>query len=464
MSISQQLQLKQNQTLVMTPQLQQAIKILELSNLELASYLETEILTNPLLTMEEPDVNAEEVKPEEDESEDFDEAWSEESMSDRVTPTRNEYKGPGENSLDRIEALPASLKEHLLSQLSTDIQDPTDKLIGSFLIGILEETGYFPADFQDQVKKLGSNPLRIEETLKQLQQFDPPGVFARNLAECLKLQLSDRKTLTKHMQDVLDNLDLFEQGEIEKLLKVCAITKDHLREIMTEIRLCDPKPGLQFATYEHGQVIPDVILKGNQEEGWRLKLNDHTLPRVLIDETYYADLKKGKCQSSYVSERHNAASGLIKAMNQRAKTIMAVTEQILLIQNEFFENGIHSLKPMTLQDVARVTGLHESTISRVTTNKYIQTPRGTFELKFFFTSSIYSLHQEDEMSSSAVRERIKEIILKEDKDKPLSDDQLVKVLNAEGTLVARRTITKYRESLDIPSSFQRKRRYACELV
>jgi RNA polymerase sigma-54 factor len=465
MSISQQLEQKQSQTLVMTPQLQQAIKILELSNLELASYLETEILTNPLLTFNEHDVDAEDIKPEEDqgEAEDFDDIWSEESMSDRISPTRKEALPGRENSLDRIEALPASLREHLLSQLATDVADPVDKLIGSFLIRILEDTGYFPLKYMEQARNLGTTPDRIEKTIQLLQQFDPPGVFARSLAECLRLQLQDRGVLTKQILQVLDHLDLFEQGEIDKILKLCQITKDELREIMTEIRLCDPKPGLKFASYESGHVIPDVILEGNQGLGWHLKLNDQTLPKVLVDEAYYKDLKKAKCQSNYVSEKYTAANGLLKAINQRALTIMAVTQQILMVQSEFFDKGIHYLKPMTLADIASVTGLHESTISRVTTNKYIQTPRGTFELKFFFTSSIYSLHQEDEMSSSSVRERIKEIIQKEDHVKPLSDDQLVKVLNAEGVLVARRTITKYRESLDIPSSFERKRRYACQL-
>ncbi len=236
---------------------------------------------------------------------------------------------------------------------------------------------------------------------------------------------------------------------------------EQLKEILTEIRLCDPKPGLKYSSTETGHVVPDIVLSGNSEAGWSLKLNEQTLPRVMVDEAYYADLKKMKNQSSYVGEKYTAANSLIKALNQRAQTIMAVTEQILRIQAEFFEKGIHFLKPMILANVASITGLHESTISRVTTNKYLQTPRGTFELKFFFTSSIYSLHQEDDMSSSSVRERIKEIVRQEDQAHPLSDDQLVKLLNAEGILVARCTVTKYRESLDIPSSFQRKRRYAC---
>jgi RNA polymerase sigma-54 factor len=465
MTISQQLQQKQTQSLVMTPQLQQAIKILELSNLELTSYLATEILTNPLLTMDEQDLNPDEIKPEDESEEidDFDDVWSEENMSDRTSSNRKEHGGGSDNSLGRIEASPASLKEHLHSQLATDISDPVDKLIGSYLIGILEDTGYLPKDYVELTRKLGANQQKIEQTIQLLQQFDPPGVFARTLTECLRLQLKDRGVLSKSISNVLDNLDLFEMGEIEKLLKICAIKKDQLREIMAEIRLCDPKPGLKFSAYESGQVIPDILLLGSQDMGWHLKINDQTLPRVLLDEAYYANLKKGKCQTSYVSEKYNAANGLIKALNQRAQTIMTVTQQILTVQHEFFEKGIHFLKPMTLQDIAKETQLHESTISRVTTNKYLQTPRGTFELKFFFTSSIYSLHQEDEMSSSSVRERIKEIIHKEDRDKPLSDDQLVKILNAEGTLVARRTITKYSESLNIQSSFQRKRRYASQL-
>lgn len=465
MTISQHLEQRQTQSLVMTPQLQQAIKILELSNIDLSSYLETEILTNPLLTMDEQDINPEDALADEtgDEVEDFDDVWSEESMSDRSSTERKERSAPPTNSLDHLEAQPLSLKEHLLSQLSTDITDPTDKLIGSYLIGILEDTGYFPKDYMDQARKMGTNPARIEATITLLQQFDPAGVFARNLAECLTLQLQDRGVLTKQTQAVLDNLDLFEQGAIEKLLHKCGITKDDLREIMVQIRLCDPKPGLKFTSFDTGHIVPDIILLGNPEAGWHLKLNDQTLPRVMIDEAYYANLKQGKTQNSYVNEKYHAANALLKALNQRALTIVSVTEQILRIQSEFFEKGIHHLKPMTLQDIARETQLHESTISRVTTNKYIQTPRGTFELKFFFTSSIYSLHQEDEMSSSSVRERIKEIIKAEDRSKPLSDDQLVKVLNGEGTLVARRTITKYRESMDIPSSFQRKRRYACEL-
>lgn len=445
----------------MTPQLQQAIKILELSNLELATYLETEILTNPLLTLNEQDLNPEEVKAEEEPEEDFDDPWSEESMSDRVAAAPKDVDA--KNPWDRIQAKPLSLREHLLSQLATDIADPVDKLIGAFLIRIVEETGYFPLDYQEQARKLGTTPERIEKTIQMLQQFDPPGVFARSLAECIRLQLEDRQVLSPEINRVLNHLDLFEMGEIEKLLKVCGISRDQLRDILAEIRLCDPKPGLKFYASESTEVIPDVKLSGNPEEGWHLKLNDQTLPRVQVDDAYYANLKKVKTQSSYVSEKYQAAHSLIKALNQRAQTIMAVTEQILRLQADFFEHGIHHLKPMVLADVAKATGLHESTVSRVTTNKYLQTPRGTFELKFFFTSSIYSLHQEDEVSSSAVRQKIKELIQNEDHAHPLSDDQLVKVLNKDGILVARRTVTKYREALDIPSSFQRKRRYACEV-
>lgn len=463
MSISQQLNLRQSQSLVMTPQLQQAIKILELSNLELNTYLQTEILNNPLLSMDEQDLNPDEVTPVEDSEEDFDDTWSEESMSDRTTSEKKTPSEHREHSLDHLVAKPASLKEHLLSQLATDIEDPTDKLIGSFMIGLLEETGYFSKDHPEQFKKLGASHQRIEQTLQLLQQFDPAGVFARNLCECLKIQLQDRGVMNDAMVKVLDNLDCFEQGNIEKLLKVCNISREELKDIMVQIRLCNPKPGLKFSSYDSNEVIPDVILSGNIEGGWHLKLNSRTLPKVMVDEAYYSDLKKAKSQIAYVNEKYTAANGLIKALTQRAHTIMAVTQQILTLQADFFENGIHHLKPMTLADIAQLTGMHESTISRVTTNKFIQTPRGTFELKFFFTSSIYSLHQEDELSSSAVRERIKEIIATEDHDKPMSDDQLVKLLNSEGTLVARRTVTKYRENLNIPSSYNRKKRYACQI-
>lgn len=461
MTLSQQLQQKQTQSLVMTPQLQQAIKILELSNLELNAFLQAEMQSNPLIAMEESDLNPEDVVNEDTQEEDFDDLWSEENMSDRTTAERRENDAFKNNSLDYLEAATPTLKEHLFSQLSTDIIDPSDKLIGSFLIHLLEETGYFPIDWKEQVKKLGAESSKIESVIQLLQEFDPPGVFARSLSECLTLQLKDLNLLTEETKNVLDHLDYFENGRVDKLLKICNLSMDQLKTILSNIRLCNPKPGLLFSPEEIVHVVPDIILQGNTEIGWHLKINEQSMPRVNVDEAFYRDLGKEKHQSSYLKEKYQSANNLVKAIQQRAQTIMNVTEKILSLQHAFFEKGIHYLRPMTLQDIAKLTNLHESTISRVTTNKFLQTPRGMFELKFFFTSSLHNFHQDEDLSSSAVRERIRNLIKKEDPKNPLSDENLVHVLNEEGILVARRTISKYRESMNIPSSYQRKRQYAC---
>lgn len=459
MALSQQITLKQTQGLVLTPQLQQAIKILELSNLELSQYLATEMMDNPLLSLDEGDQDIADIaQPENVRDEDeiaYDSQWGESKNSDQQqsTPSGKDY------ILETLESKPVSLKDHLQQQLSTDIHDPIDRLIGTFLISILEETGWLPTDYAAMASNLKTTKERLDQVIKRLQQFDPAGIFARTLSECIYLQLDDRGLLTPEIRRVLDNLELIELGEIQKLETLCKITHEQLREILLIIRTCDPKPGLKFASIDNTVIIPDIIVHKSEAGDWALSLNEQTMPRVNIDQKYYDQLKMTRQQKTYISERYTSANALIKALQQRAKSILEVSKYILKHQRSFFDQGIHYLKPMTLQDVAKALEMHESTISRVTTNKFMQTPGGTFELKFFFTSSIHSLHTDNQTSSRSVQARIKELINSEDKNKPYSDDQLTVLLNEEGILAARRTVTKYRESQNIASSFQRKRDY-----
>ena len=313
-------------------------------------------------------------------------------------------------------------------------------------------------DLSAVAERLGCDVARVEATLIKMQAFDPPGILARNLAECLTLQLKDLDRFDPAMQALLEHLDLVAKRDMRGLMKLCGVDQEDLTEMLAEIRALNPKPGLAFDHAVAQPIIPDVLMRVLPKGGWSVELNPDTLPRVLINNVYYAKVNQSaqtKADRDYITERYHAASWLVKALHQRATTILKVAKEIVLQQDAFFRYGVQRLRPLILRDIAAAIGMHESTVSRVTSNKYIASPRGIFELKYFFTSSIPASAGGEAHSAEAVRHRIKDLI--EAETEVLSDEEIVDILKAEGVDIARRTVAKYRESLRIPSSIERRR-------
>jgi len=497
MALSPQIKLKQGQQLAMTPQLQQAIKLLTLTNIELAAFVEEQLESNPLLErgtgtenrredsapaapqneagFSELDLNAPCAVAADamDASErQLDEGatiadiapgaasvggdidWSKAGSGGSFNGS-NDYD-PAANTAREI-----SLNEHLMAQLAMTIHDDRERMIGAYLIDQVDENGYLRADLTELSSRLGVELNRVQSVLKLLQSFEPTGVMARDLSECMALQLQERGELDGPMLLLLDNLDMLANHNLPGLAKVCGISNDELGAYAARLRALSPKPGLAYGADTAGVVEPDVFVQERPDGGWAVELNTDTLPRVLVNSRYYAEVcdgsKDDKVQS-YMSECAQNASWLVKSLDQRARTILKVSSEIVKLQDGFFAYGIDHLRPLNLRTVADAIDMHESTVSRVTSNKYIATARGTFELKYFFTAAIASIDGGEAFSSQAVRHKIKILIDEERNAKSvLSDDKLVKLLQDQGIDIARRTVAKYRESLNIPSSVQRRR-------
>jgi len=496
MALNQRLDLRQGQSLVMTPQLQQAIKLLQMSNLELQAYVDQELERNPLL---ERDERAEIQKPAEaPESQpdmvaalastsaaedrlrtldtELENVYTHESRADAATREAavpppdsgwSSLRPQGALSLD-AEGLDfdatltrqPTLAEHLTDQMHLLLTGPADQLIGQHLIGSLNEAGYLAADIPAMAEALGTSTAHVEAVLATLQSCDPPGVFARDLRECLTLQLKERDRFDPAMAALVAHLDLVAKRDYAALRTICRVDLEDLKDMVAELRALDPKPGHAFGSDPVQPVIPDVLVRPSPEGAWVVELNTETLPRVLINNQYLARVSATAQRSEdkvYLSECQANASWLVKSLDQRAKTILKVAREIVRQQDAFLLLGIQHLRPLNLRTVADAIEMHESTVSRVTSNKYMATPRGIFELKYFFTTAIASADGEgDAHSAEAVRHRIRELIAAEGQD-VLSDDTIVDRLKASGIDIARRTVAKYRESLGIPSSVQRRR-------
>ena len=497
MAITPRLDLRQTQSLVMTPQLQQAIKLLQLSNLEVAAYVESEIEQNPLLERDEMHVegepNGEAERPSGDDGNgaaepqlldsvdgggkdavetpldtDFGNVWSEEGGDASAFADWRSGSGSGgradfdesEIGLDQTLSREVSLRDHLLAQLNVEIVDPVDRIIATHLIDMLDESGYLTGEPAQVAEMLNCDVVRVETTLDKLQRLDPPGVFARSLKECLALQLRERNRLDPAMQALLDHLDLLARRDIPALSRLCGVNAEDIAEMVTEIKALDPKPGLAFDPTVAHPVVPDVLMRPASGGEWIVELNQDTLPRVLVNTRYYARVSKearNKDEKEFIVERFNAANWLVKSLHQRAQTILKVATEIVRQQDAFFRHGVQQLRPLVLRDIATAISMHESTVSRVTTNKYLAAPHGVYELKYFFTSAIANAEGGEAHSAEAVRARIKTLIEGEPAEDVLSDDKLVELLRKDGVDIARRTVAKYREALRIPSSVQRRR-------
>jgi RNA polymerase sigma-54 factor len=485
-NITQRLDLRQSQNLVMTPQLQQAIKLLQMTNAELADYLEEELEKNPLLEKAGPEgePSENEAAPEiearnerDDVEREFDEGWTG-NESEGTQPTNTpDYEtgtmtgvGAGGNrnfddpelSLENTLTETKTLRDHLLQQLYLETEDARDRMVGGILIDMLDETGYLRVSTEELAGRLGGTAERIEVLLTRMKAFDPPGIFAGSLAECLSLQLDDQGKLDAPMKKLLGHLELLAEHAHTKLAQICGVNETYLQDMIGDIRSLNPRPASAFDHFIVQTVVPDVIMKPipkSEGGGWRVDLNNETLPRVLVNQQYFTEVSahaKAKQDKEYLNTQMQSASWLVRSLDQRAKTILKVAAEIIEQQDAFFLYGIEFLRPLTLKDIAEKIEMHESTVSRVTSNKYIGTPRGLFELKYFFSTALVSADGSSH-SAESVKVRIKTLIDTENADAVLSDDAIVEILQKEGVDLARRTVAKYRDMLHIPSSVQRKK-------
>ena len=366
----------------------------------------------------------------------------------------------GEYNLEAFVSAETTLADWLREQLMLAIADPVQRMIGQYLIDLVDEAGYLTSDLATVAEKLGTSVKQVEAVLAVLQSFDPPGICARDLAECLALQLRERDRLDPAMQALITRLDLLAKRDFAALKKICGVGDEDLADMMAEIRRLNPKPGLAFGSAVVQPIVPDVFVRPGPDGGWIVELNSDTLPKVLVNQTYYAEVSttaRRDTDKSYLAECLQNATWLVRALDQRARTILKVANEIVRQQDAFFARGVEHLRPLNLKTVAEAIGMHESTVSRVTANKYMATSRGIFELKYFFTSAIAASHGGEAHSAEAVRHRIKQLIDAESAADVLSDDTIVEKLREAGIDIARRTVAKYREAMRIPSSVQRRR-------
>ena len=486
MALSQRLNVRQSQSLVMTPQLQEAIRLLGLSHLELAEYVDREVQDNPLL---EHDHEAAERTPAAPGERDAERtagvagdqpapggAPGPEEANGSMYPEQAGGAGLGAEWPGRAsrtgapaaapDAVPdtaagdISLRDHLYQQLGIECPDPVSRLVGAHLIEMLDDNGYIADDPCEITTLLGCSPGDVDAVLARLQGFDPPGVFARSLAECLSLQLRERNLLDQAMRRLLDNLDLLARRDLAKLRRCCGVDDARLAEMVREIRALDPKPGSRFGAVHAQPLVPDILMHPEPDGSWRLELNPAALPKVLVNSGWMQTVAHNSMTAgdrAWLNGCRQSAHWLVRSLEQRATTILRVAREIVRRQDDFFRFGVQRLRPLVLNDIAAALDMHESTISRVTSNKYIATPRGVLELKYFFTSSVRSLSGGEDVSAAAVRDRLRRLIEDEAPDSVLSDDRLVEILRAQGIDIARRTVAKYRELMRIPSSVQRRR-------
>ncbi len=473
MTFVQRQELRQGQTLVMTPQLQQAIKLLQFSHGELMDYIETELEKNPLLEAAgaEPDERFDDGESSplsaEGSLERAFEAHGSELQGESPLGALGHIAGGhgsfnGESDFEDTATSAIDLREHLQSQLNIDIAAPEQRMIGAALIDQMDEAGYLPADLSDVALSLGCSMTALEVVLRTMQRFDPVGIMARSLKECLAVQLREKDRLDPAMEVLLENLHLIAERNLKALATRCGVDTDEVIDMITEIKTLNPKPALAYDHSPDGHIIPDVQMRPNGAGGWIIELNPDALPRLLVSRQYSTEvLAHARAKDrEYLSERLAAANWLVKALDQRANTILKVSAEIVRHQSAFFTHGVTRLRPLVLREVAAEIGMHESTVSRVTANKFILTPRGTFELKYFFSSAISGTFGDSTYSGEAIRARIKALTDREDPADILSDDTLVEKLHEAGIDIARRTVAKYREQMNIASSVQRRREKA----
>jgi len=502
MALGPRLDLRQTQSLKMTPQLQQAIKLLALSNLELETFIGEALDANPLLDIGEntgdpgdlPDAPVGEapgsgdadtaptsdqlmlegggeadapfdLDPEAlDTDRDTGDGTRAGDMRDFSSPGSSGEEGP---AIDERGGPEPTLAEHLEAQIGAVAPDVQTAFVARHLIGLLDEAGYLTAPLREVAGELGVPLAEAEAALQVVQSLDPTGVGARTLSECLALQAIEADRYDPCMARLIDNLELLAKGAFAQLKRMCNVDDEDFADMLAELRSYDPKPGLKYGGGGGEPVVPDILVRADGKSGWTITLNQATLPRLIVNRTYYVELRSGcqdRASKTWLSEKLADANWLMKALDQRQKTILKVTAEIVKQQEGFFRKGVSELRPLTLRAVADAIEMHESTVSRVTSNKYLHCERGTFELKYFFTSGVASADGEGSMSAEAVKAQIRALVDAEDPKDILSDDMLVDLLRGKGFDLARRTVAKYREAIGIGSSVQRRRQKKLEGV
>ncbi|MEE2745375.1 MAG: RNA polymerase factor sigma-54 [Pseudomonadota bacterium] len=507
MSLIPRIELKRGQSLVMTPQLQQAIKLLQFSNLELSQFVEKELAENPLLERDDGQLLLEDRMAEEhganddthsDETVDgtaggerlelstsadrlgdldngldmdeFDNVWDHDSsssiaQSSMTTATdwkqsdnaKTEYPS---NNLEQTLSHKPSLRDHLINQIRVEMRNPIERRVAIFLLDNLDDNGRLTEDISELSVKIGWNVTKMEDVLEKLQGFDPPGIFSRNLTECWAIQLREKNRLDPAMETLIANTELLKVHDYKKLAKLCHVEVDEITDMINEIWALSHNPSEAFENVIAQPVNPDVTMRRGAKDKWLIELNNNELPKVLVNHSYYAEISstiQSGDDKKYITEKLQSANWLVKSLHQRAVTILKVATEIVSQQEDFFKYGVEYLKPLVLRNIAEEIEMHESTVSRVTSNKFIDTPRGIYELKYFFTAAIGSSEGGHDFSSESVRYKIKHLITNEEATAVLSDDKVVKLLRTEGIDIARRTVAKYRETMNIPSSVIRRK-------
>ncbi|MEL4068654.1 RNA polymerase factor sigma-54 [Ochrobactrum sp. GPK 3] len=522
MALSPKLDFRQSQSLVMTPQLMQSIKLLQMTHLELEHFLDLEIEKNPLLdrieaanddfagadAARDDDRSSASGDPTDDrQSEEdgpFDEGQADwfktdapdaaENLSttfdsslenifpddpgryDEINPdlaaqwkssTLDAYSSGsgGGYDLDQVTASRVSLADFVGEQIALTFSQTSDRFIAMALADALDESGYLRVDIIGLAQNLGVETAQVERVLAVMQSFDPPGIFARDLRECLAIQLRLKDRFDPAMAALVDNLDLLARRDFATLKKLCGVDQADILDMLSEIRTLDPKPGALFEVAVADAIVPDAVVTPSRDGGWAIELNPAAMPRLIVNNEYYAEVSASVKaeEKTFLADCMQTASWLVRSLDQRARTILKVTQEIVRQQDGFLRHGVTHLKPLNLRMVADAVGMHESTISRVTANKFMETPRGVFELRYFFTASIASSEGGDAHSSESVRHRIRQMIDAEKPDDVLSDDAIVDALKKDGVDIARRTVAKYRESMNIASSVQRRREKKAKL-
>lgn len=494
MALGPRLDIRQTQSLVMTPQLQQAIKLLALSNLEVETFIGEALEANPLLEIGEPsptepvETLPEELRRTHLESSPVDQLVSEGRVEEdrpldidisaldrdrdtgdagafELSSSRDLSAGGEGPDIDEHGRFEQTLAEHLHAQIGAITSDPQMLFVARWLIDQLDEAGYIGIPLGEIAEALGLSLVVVERALTLVQTLDPTGVGARNLAECIALQAKEADRYDPCMARLIDNLDLVARGEIARLKRLCQVDDEDFADMLAELRSYDPRPGLRFGGGAAEAVVPDILVRATRD-GWNIALNQATLPRLVVNRSYYVEMR-GACISkdakAWLGDKLADANWLLKALDQRQKTILKVASELVKQQDGFFRHGVAHLRPLTLKTVAEAISMHESTVSRVTSNKYLHCERGTFELKYFFTSGVGSSDGEG-ASAEAVKAAIRQLIDAEDPKAILSDDALVDLLKAKGFDLARRTVAKYREAIGLGSSVQRRRQKALAAV
>lgn len=490
MALGPRLDLRQTQSLVMTPQLQQAIKLLAASNLEIETFIAEALEANPLLDTGGPADAGEperiEVAAPADEDATADQLMlagggegdapldlgavdRDFDTGDGAGPSMRDAEwGAASASGGDLDEMPdweqlcaaeVTLAEHLEGQIGAAASDPQTAFIARHIIGLLDDAGYLGTPLDEVAEEIGVDLAAAEAALALVQSLDPSGVGARDLAECIAIQAREADRYDPCMAALIDNLDLVARGEVERLKRLCRVDDEDFADMLRELRSYNPRPGLAFAPSDSSSVVPDILITANAAGGWDIALNEETLPKLIVNRGYFIELNAGatsKESRGWLKEKLADAHWLIRALDQRQKTILKTAAEIVKQQDGFFRRGVSELRPLTLREVAEQIGMHESTVSRVTSNKYLWCERGTFELKFFFTSGVASADGEG-ASSAAIKARIKALIDAETAKAILSDQQLAELLQKEGFDLARRTVAKYREAIGIGSSAERRR-------